>query len=279
MHKSITTAMAMAALFLAAPAIQPTLAADDTAKVVAKVNGQVITERDMAIAERELGPSLDRAQVQDPAQRRQILAAFLVDNQLFAEAGEKDKMGDGADFAQRMAYWKRRAMRETYFDRAVKGQVTEAEAKSFYDEQAKKAPGGPQIRARHILLKTEEKAKEIYEMIAHDGDFAELAKTHSTGPSAKNGGDLGFFGEGQMVPEFSKAAFALKVGEVSLPVKTKFGWHLIKVEDRRDSNFPPFADLKDRIVDHLAQQKAQSVAAEMRKSATVEYVDQSLQPR
>lgn len=279
MHKSFTAAMALAALIMAAPLAQPTLAADDAAKVVAKVNGQIITERDVTIAERELGPSLDRAQVQDPTQRRRILVAFLVDNQLFAEAGEKENLGDGADFAQRLAYWKRRAMRETYFDKAVKGKVSEAEAKSFYDEQAKKAPGGPQIRARHILLKTEEKAKEIYEMIAHDGDFAELAKQHSTGPSGKNGGDLGFFGEGQMVPEFSKAAFALKVGEVSLPVKTKFGWHVIKVEDRRETNFPPFADLKERIVNHLAQQKAQSVAEEMRKSATVEYVDQSLKPR
>jgi peptidyl-prolyl cis-trans isomerase C len=278
-HKSLTLAAAVAALLLAAPASQPARAADEAPKVIAKVNGHEITERDLTIAERELGPSLDRAQIQDLTQRRRILVAFLVDNQLFAEAGEKDKMSEGDDFARRMAYWKRRAMRETYFDNAVKKMVTDAEAQAFYDEQAKKAPGSPQIRARHILVKTEEKAKELYEMIAHDGDFAELAKTHSTGPSGKNGGDLGFFGEGQMVPEFSKAAFALKVGEVSLPVKTKFGWHLIKVEDRRETNFPPFADLKDRIVSHLAQQKAQSVAEEMRKSATVEYVDQSLKPR
>lgn len=279
MRNTLTAVLALAALVWAAPLPHSASAEDEPPKTVAKVNGNLITERDVAIAERELGPVLDSANVQDPGQRRQIIVAFLVDNQLMAEAGEKENMADGADFAQRMAYWKRRALRETYFDRAVRGKVTDAEAKAFYDEQAKQAPGGPQIRARHILVKTEEKAKELFEMIAHDGDFAELAKKHSTGPSGKNGGDLGYFGEGQMVPEFSKAAFALKVGEVSLPVKTKFGWHLIKVEDRRETNFPPYDALKERIVSHLAQQKAQVVAAELRKSATVEYVDQSVKPR
>ncbi len=279
MRNTLTAVLALAALVWAAPLPQTASAEDEPPKTVAKVNGNLITERDVAIAERELGPVLDSANVQDPGQRRQIIVAFLVDNQLMAEAGEKENMADGADFAQRMAYWKRRALRETYFDRAVRGKVTDAEAKAFYDEQAKQAPGGPQIRARHILVKTEEKAKELFEMIAHDGDFAELAKKHSTGPSGKNGGDLGYFGEGQMVPEFSKAAFALKVGEVSLPVKTKFGWHLIKVEDRRETSFPPYDALKERIVSHLAQQKAQAVAAELRKSATVEYVDQSVKPR
>ena len=279
MRNTVTAVLALAALVWAAPLTHPAIAKDEAPEAVAKVNGKLITERDVAIAERELGPMLDSANLRDPAQRRRIIVAFLVDNQLMAEAGEKENMSDGADFAQRMAYWKRRALRETYFDQAVRSKITDAEAKSFYDEQAKQAPGGPQIRARHILVKTEEKAKELFEMIAHDGDFAELAKKHSTGPSGKNGGDLGFFGEGQMVPEFSKAAFALKVGEVSLPVKTKFGWHVIKVEDRRENNFPPYEDLKERIVNHLAQQKAQAVTVELRKSATVEYMDQSIEPR
>jgi peptidyl-prolyl cis-trans isomerase C len=257
----------------------PATAADNAAKVVATVNGHPVTERDITLAERELGPTLDRAQVQDLTQRRSIIVAFIVENQLLAEAGAKENMGDGEDFKSRMAYWKRRALRESYYERAVRSQVTDAEAKSFYDDQAKQAPGGPQIRARHILVKTEEKAKEVYEMIAHDGDFAELAKEHSIGPSAKSGGDLGYFGEGQMVPEFSKAAFALKVGEVSLPVKTKFGWHLIKIEDRRETNFPPYEDLKPRIVDHLAQKKARELAEKLRAEANVEYMDKSLQPR
>ncbi|MBU2534294.1 MAG: peptidylprolyl isomerase [Alphaproteobacteria bacterium] len=178
-----------------------------------------------------------------------------------------------------MAYWKRRALREAFFEKNIQAGITEEESKKFYAEQAANAKGGAQIRARHILVKTEEKAKEIYEMVAHDGDFAELAKKHSTGPSGPNGGDLGYFGEGQMVPEFSKAAFALKVGEVSLPVKTKFGWHLIKLEDRRESSFPPYEQLKDRIVDHLARMKTREVTAELRKDAKIEYMDSAAQPK
>ena len=177
-----------------------------------------------------------------------------------------------------MAYWKRRALREAYFEKSIQSAITDDEAKAFYNAQAAQTTGGAQIRARHILVKTEEKAKEIYELIAHDGDFVELAKKHSTGPSGPSGGDLGYFGAGQMVPEFSKAAFALKVGEVSEPVKTKFGWHLIKVEDRRESALPPFAQLRPRIIEHLARQKTRKVAAGLRQAAKIEYLDPALQP-
>lgn len=269
----------LAALFTVLAVIATAAQANDPAKVVAKVNGAVITEGDLAFAEREIGDNLNQARITDQARRRRVLIEFLVENQLLAEAGAKANMGDGASFESRMAYWKRRALREAYFEKTIQAEITEAKAKAFYDAEAAKAKGGAQIRARHILVKTEDKAKEIYEMIAHDGDFAELAKKHSTGPSAANGGDLGFFGAGQMVPEFSKAAFALKVGEVSEPVKTQFGWHLIKVEDRRDSAMPPFNQLKSRIIEHLARQKTREVTAGLRKSANIEYVDPTLAPQ
>lgn len=248
-------------------------------KVVAKVNGAEITESDIAFAEREIGRNLDQAKVSNPARRRQVLIEFLIENQILAEAAAKQKMGDGAGFANRMAYWKRRALREAYFENKIRAQITDAEARKFYEQQAAGAgKGGAQIRARHILVKTEEKAKEIYEMIAHDGDFAELARKHSTGPSGKQGGDLGYFGQGQMVPAFSKAAFALKVGEVSPPVKTRFGWHLIKLEDRRESSFPPFEQLKPRIVEHLASRKTREITTGLRKGAQVEYTDPASKP-
>jgi peptidyl-prolyl cis-trans isomerase C len=243
------------------------------------VNGAPITEQDLAFAEREIGPNLNRAKVMDPAKRRKVLIEFLIENQILAEAAVKNKLGDGAGFAGRMAYWKRRALREAYFEKTIQATITDAEAKAFYDAQAAKAKGGLQIRARHILVKTEEKAKEIFELIAHDGDFVELAKQHSTGPSAPQGGDLGYFGPGQMVPEFQKAAFALKTGEVSLPVKTKFGWHIIKVEDRRESGMPSFSQLKQRIVQHLARMKNRQVTTDMRKGAKVEYLEAAPKPK
>ena len=251
--------------------------AQETGKVIAKVNGAPITEQDLAFAEREIGANLDQAKLTNPAQRRKVLIEFLIENQLLAEAAIKNKLGDGAGFESRMAYWKRRALREAYFDKSIQSLITDAEAKAFYDSQAKTARSGPQIRARHILVKTENKANEIFELIAHDGDFVELAKKHSTGPSAPQGGDLGYFGKGQMVPEFQKAAFALKVGEVSHPVKTKFGWHIIKVEGRRDSSMPPYPQLKPRIVEHLARQKTRQITTQMRKGAKVEYLDAAQQ--
>jgi len=270
---SIAATAVLGASIVASAAI-----AEDAAKVIAKVNGAPITEQDLAFAEREIGANLNQARVTDPAKRRQVLLEFLVENQLMAGAAIKDKLGDGAGFENRMAYWKRRALREAYFEKNVQTAISNDEAKKFYDAEAVKAKGNLQIRARHILVKTEEKAKEIFELIAHDGDFVELAKKHSTGPSGKNGGDLGYFGEGQMVPPFSKAAFALKVGEVSEPVKTRFGWHLIKLEDRRESAMPPFAELKDRIVEHLARQKTREVTLGLRKGAKIEFFDADGKP-
>lgn len=272
-------AISMLTAAFAATIALPLASNAETGKVIAEVNGAVITENDLEFAEREIGANLDQANVKQPAQRRKVLIEFLIENQLLAEAAIKNKLADQSSFESRMAYWKRRALREAYFEKSIQSSITDAEAKAFYDAEAAKASGGAQIRARHILVKTEDKAKEIFELIAHDGDFVELAKKHSTGPSGPNGGDLGYFGAGQMVPEFSKAAFALKVGEVSLPVKTKFGWHLIKVEDRRESSIPPFAQLKPRIVQHLARQKTRSLTADLRKSATIVYTDPALQPK
>lgn len=269
----------LTATLLSVTAISSNVIAQEIGKVVAKVNGAPITEQDLAFAEREIGPNLNQAKVMDPAKRRKVLIEFLIENQILAEAAIKNKLGDGAGFADRMAYWKRRALREAYFEKSIQSTITDAEAKKLYDAQAAKAKGGLQIRARHILVKTEEKAKEVFELIAHDGDFVELAKKHSTGPSAPQGGDLGFFGPGQMVPEFQKAAFALKKGEVSMPVKTKFGWHIIKVEDRRESSMPTFDKLKSRIVQHLARVKTRQITTDMRKSAKVEYLGAPAEPK
>ncbi len=272
----------LAATFIATAALPPASNAQSGAepgKVVAKVNGAIITESDLTFAEKEVGANLNQAKVTDPARRRQVLIEFLIENQLLAGAAVKDKLAGQASFENRMAYRKRRALREAYFEKSIQSAITDDEAEAFYNAQAAQTKGGAQIRARHILVKTEEKAKEIFELIAHDGDFVELAKKHSTGPSGPSGGDLGYFGSGQMVPEFSKAAFALKVGEVSVPVKTKFGWHLIKLEDRRESTFPPFAQLRPRIVEHLARQKTRQIAAGLRKAATIEYLDPALKPQ
>ena len=271
----LVATMLFVGLSVATLPLVPALAQD---KVVATVNGKAITEADMALAEKEIGPSLDRLppQYRSPDLRRRMVIEFLIENQLIAEAGRQGNLVKDTEYTDRMTYWRRRAMRDAYFEREIRTKISEAEARAFYDAQAKRHKGGEQIRASHILVKTEDKAKEIFELIAHDGDFAELAKKHSTGPSGPRGGDLGYFGRGQMVPAFEKAVFALKVGDVSLPVKTRFGWHLIKLIDRREDKYPPFAELKDRIILSLARDKAKALTKKLRDGAKVEYTDKSL---
>jgi peptidyl-prolyl cis-trans isomerase C len=124
------------------------------------------------------------------------------------------------------------------------------------------------------LVETEEKAKEIFEKIAHGADFAQMAKDFSKDPGTKDdGGSLGYFTRGQMVPQFEEAAFKLSKDDISQPVETQFGWHLVQLEDRRERQAPEFAAVKNRLVASMIHRKAQEVAASLRDSAQVEYLD------
>jgi peptidyl-prolyl cis-trans isomerase C len=247
-----------------------TVAFADASKVVAKVDGVSITEADVELAREELSGQLGQI---PPEQQRRILVEFLIENQLIAKAAEDGKAGTSEDFKQRMDYWRRRALRDSYFQDYIENQVSDSDAQAFYDREVK-SKAGEQIKASHILVANEDKAKEIYELLVHDGDFAELAKKHSLDPGSKvNGGDLGFFGKGRMVPAFEKAAFALKDDEISEPVKSQFGWHIIKVTDRKTETPPPFDALKERIKMVLLRQKAKALVDDFRKKAEIEYVD------
>jgi peptidyl-prolyl cis-trans isomerase C len=240
-------------------------------KPVAKVNGKVISEADITLADAEIGSDLGNL---PEATKRRVLVEYLIENQLFADAADSAKLGSGPEFENRLQYWRRRALRDSYFDKSVKGAVTEAEAKRYYDEQIKQIKPEQEIKARHILVESEEKAKEIYEKLAHGGDFAQLAKEFSKDPGTKDeGGSLGYFSKGQMVPQFEEAAFKLTGNDVSLPVETQFGWHLIQVEDRRERKPPDFASIKDRLMTSMIHRKAQELASSLRDKATIEYVD------
>ncbi len=243
-------------------------------KIVATVNGKAITESDMRLAEAEIGSDLGNLPAE---QRRRVLVEYLIENQLFADAAEAEKLASGPAFDERLAYWKRRALRDAFFDKGVKGSLSDADTRKFYDSQVSAIKPEEEVRARHILVEDEMKAKELFEMIGHGSDFADLAKKHSKDPgSREEGGDLGYFGRGQMVPQFEEAAFKLKKGDVSLPVQSQFGWHLIKLEDRRDRKAPDFDAVKERIAAALVHRKAQQVAGELRSKAKVEFVDPAL---
>ncbi|HEU4380309.1 MAG TPA: peptidylprolyl isomerase [Hyphomicrobiaceae bacterium] len=242
--------------------------------VVAKVNGKTITEADMRLAEAELGSDL--GSLPDVTKRR-VLAEFLIENQLFADAAEAQKLAAGPDFNERMQYWRRRSLRDLYFDKTVKDTVSDAEAKNFYDSQVGSAKT-EEVRARHILVESKEKARELFEKVAYGTDFAELAKQHSKDPGSKDqGGDLGYFSKGQMVPQFEEAAFKLQKGEVSQPFETQFGWHIIKVDDRRAGQAVPYDAVKDRILATIIHQKAQKIAGDLRAKAKIEYIDPNMQ--
>lgn len=265
-NRSFTAALLLS---LAIAATGSAARAED--KVMATVDGKNILESELKLAEFEIGGDLGNL---PPETRRRVLVEYMIENQLFADAAERDKLSSGKSYEERLAYWRRRALRDTYFDKAVKGEVGEGLAKTFYEDQVKGMKPEEEVQARHILVDSEEKAKEISDKLGKGGDFAALAKEHSKDPGSKDdGGMLGFFGRGQMVPTFEEAAFKLKKGEVSPPVKSQFGFHLIKLEDRREKKLPTFDEVKDRILNSMIQRKAQEVATALRTKAKIEYVD------
>lgn len=266
--KPITSAALIAvAVFFANPA----WAAPDT--VVANVNGTPITEAELTLAESEIGQELAGVPTEN---RRRVLVEYLTEAHLMAAAAEKEKLGTGAEFDERIKYYRLRALRDTYFEKKVRDGVTAEAAKTIYDDKVKGIPVQQEVRARHILVKTEDEAKNIAKEITGGADFGEMAKKHSQDQGGEGGGDLGYFTRGQMVKAFEEAAFALEKGKVSAPVQSEFGWHLIKVEDKRDRKPPAFEEVQDQIKAELVRAKLQSTVAEMRATAKIEMVDPDL---
>ena len=267
-----------AGIMLAVPLVASLpAAAQDT--VVAKVNGKNLTEGDLKYAEAEIGADIGNL---PEATRRRVLIEYLIENQLFADAAEAQKLGSGAAFDQRLQYWRRRALRETYFDTSVKSSVSEDEARKLYDAQVAQlaqTKAEEEVKASHILVKEEALAKDIASKlkVGDDKGFADAAKANSLDPGSKEeGGSLGYFGKGQMVPQFEEAAFKLKKGEISAPIQTQFGWHIIRLDDRREKpapKIPEFATVKERIIASLMHKKAQETLDGLRSKATLEYVD------
>jgi len=269
-HFAAFVAVALAGAATAAAPV-PALADD---AVVAKLNGKEIRESDLALAESEIGPEIASL---PPANRRRVLLEFLIEQQLFADAADAEKLSSGAEYEKRLAYWQMRAKRDVFFEKSVKGTVSDGLAKGIYDDKVKMIPPEEEVDARHILVETEAKANEVLEKVGKGEDFTALAALYSNDPGSKaDGGKLGYFSKGQMVKEFEDAAFALKKGEVSKPVQSKFGWHVIKLEDRRTRPLPTFEEVKPQIVQSIVQQKGQQTAKDLRGKASIEYVDSEI---
>ena len=224
----LATAAATGCLALALLAGSPVRAADDP--VLAKVNGSEIRQSDVALAEEELAPSL---QQMDPATKKDNVLSFLIDLKIVAKAAEDKKLENTDDFKKRLAFTRSRLLMDNLLATEGKAATTDEAMKKVYEEASKQITGEQEVHARHILVESEDEAKAVKAELDKGADFAELAKKKSKDPGASDGGDLGFFTKEQMVPEFSAVAFALEPGKISDPVKSQFGWHIIKVEEKR----------------------------------------------
>lgn len=241
-------------------------------KVVARVNGIAITERDLGYAAEDLGERL--AQVPE-ARRRDEMINYLVDLKLGAKAAADAKIGEGAEFAARLAYLRDKVMLEDYINREAKKSATPEAARKLYDETLKSLPPEEEVNARHILVEEEAQAKAVVERLKKGEDFAKVATELSKDPgSGKEGGSLGWFSKDRMVPEFAEAAFKLDKGQVSEPVKSQFGWHVIRLEDRRTKPQPEFEAVKPQIDQYLERKAQQDIILALRGNAKVERLDQ-----
>ena len=246
--------------------------AQDANPVLAKVNGQEIRQSDVTIAEEELGPSL--AQM-DPSTRKDNVLSFLIDMKIVAKAAEDKKVADREEFKSKLAFARNRLLMDSLLGTEGKEALTDANMKKVYDDAAKQISGEQEVHARHILVESEDEAKKIAEELKKGANFAELAKKSSKDPGAADGGDLGFFTKDQMVPEFSKVAFELEPGKISDPVKSQFGWHIIKVEEKRNRQAPSFDQVKPQIEQYVVRKAQADYVTKLREAAKVERLDQA----
>jgi len=246
-------------------------AAPAQAKVLAKVNGVEITDEDVKLALDDLGPGIPR-QLEGKARDSYVLD-FLIDEQLVVQKAQADKLAETPDFTKKLAYLRDKALMETLLGNVAKDAATDAAIKSTYDEAAKNQKPETEYHAHHILVPTEEEAKKALARVKGGEDFAKVAGEVSKDPGSK-GGDLGWFTKDRMVPEFGDAAAKLKPGELSEPVKTQFGWHIIKLDETRPKTFPPLDQIKDQVSRYVVQKAQSDLVMKLREGAKIERTDQ-----
>lgn len=278
------------ALMLAAPALAPAFAQDAAPAaeapaaeapapvspdaVVATVGGQTITEADLSFAAEDLTQEL---QQMPPEQRKAFLVRVLIDMKVMAQAGRDSGMAETPLFQQRLKYLEDRSLRRAFFAETIANAVTEAAVRADYDKFVADFVPSEEIRASHILVATEEEAKAVKAELDGGADFATLAKEKSIDPGAANGGDLGFFGKGMMVAPFEAAAYALTdIGQVSAPVQSQFGWHIIKLEEKRQSTPPAFEQVAGQLQQQLLMKTFDDTVAKLMEGVAIDIPDAEL---
>ena len=237
---------------------------------VATVDGIAITYNDVSLVEDELMAVYGQLPEE---QRFQTLVGYMVNRILASEAAKKAGLENDADVAKIKAFMERKALQDVYIAKMLMERVREEDVTAYYGKEIVNGPVEEEVRARHILLDNREAADAVVADLENGADFAALAKERSKGPSGPSGGDLGYFSKQSMVPAFSDAAFKLAAGETSPPVQTQFGWHVIRVEDRRNRPAPPFDQVRDQIYQLLISEAQRDIYDEMRAKASVDLVD------
>jgi peptidyl-prolyl cis-trans isomerase C len=237
--------------------------------VVARVDGKEIKKSDILRDLQNMGPQAQQL----PAQMLypQLLQKAII-TKIVSEKGYAMKMQNEKEAKDRLKDAEAQIVADLYVRRTIQPKITEEKIKAKYDELAKKFKPEDEVRARHILVPTEEEAKDIISKVKSGTDFGKLAseKSKDSG-SAKQGGDLGYFTRAVMVKPFSDAAFSMKVGEIGdKPIKTDFGYHVIKVEDKRKSSPPPLAEVKEQISSQIGQEMVAQLVKDLEAKAKIE---------
>ncbi len=254
--------------------------------VLAKVNGVDIRQSDLNAVEEEAGQIPPMAE----AQKRDYLIAFLTDMILVSKAADEQKLGDTEEYKQKLDFARKKLLMSALLNKVGRAAITDDAMKKVYDEALKQMPAEEEVHARHILIRADagdEKASKAAEdkiiaviaRLKKGEDFAKVAGEVTEDPSGKaNGGDLGYFGKDQMVPEFADTAFTLEKGKISEPVKTQFGWHVLKVEDKRSKPAPTFDEVKPQVEVYVTRKAQADLVTKLRESAKVEKFYKSDEP-
>ena len=241
--------------------------------IVANVNNEDISLETMIHAMNELPPEI---QSQPFMSYYEDLLERVIDIKLFAQEGKKMKLDEEPSVRAAIDFVIEKVLMQAFLSKYVQENIKEENIKASYNNFIADETSREEIKASHILMDTESEAIDVINMLNNGDDFAELAKNKSTGPSGPSGGDLGWFKRGQMVPPFEKAAFSLNKNEITqLPVQTQFGWHVIKIFDKRIPEAPSYESMKSKLIQDLERKIVSKKIQDLRNDALIEKLSSS----
>lgn len=241
----------------------------DADEVIARVNDQPIYRHQLTMMMENLPPQLANF---PEDQLESMLISNLIDQEIIAGAARKANIQNTKEYKDQLAMTKDRILSQVYLQQQAEKAISEKTLRAHYQELIKDVKDQKEVHARHILVKTKEEAEEVLEMLAaDDADFAAIAQEKSIDPSKAMGGDLGWFTRDRMVKPFADAAFSMKPGEISKePVKSEFGYHIIKLEERRNVEPPKFEEVKEGVKKSLKEKIIKEKVEKLKKSANIE---------